>query len=93
MKESALNSEGILGTGEELRMSIQDSVRPQSASWLKRLLKEVRASFDTLFESDWEKETGLQWREWGKYGDKNVSAPIKDFIKSAYSSIKGSPDD
>ena len=32
----------------------------------KRLLEKLKAVFDNKFESDWEKETGLLWREWHK---------------------------
>jgi hypothetical protein len=92
MKESALKSEGISGAGEQRSLSLQDIVRAEAGSWLKRLLKEGRAILDALFESDWEKKTGLRWREWGKYGDKDVSAPIVNFINSAPSSKKKSPD-
>jgi hypothetical protein len=92
MKESALKSEGISGAGEQRGLSLQDIVRAEAVSWLKRLLKEGRAVLDALFESDWEKKTGLRWREWGKYGDRDVSAPIMDFISSAPASKKRSPD-
>jgi len=61
-------------------------------SW-KRLYERLKKYFDSKFEADWEKKAGLEWREWGKYGDKDTSAPIKDFVKSAFSSIKESPDD
>jgi hypothetical protein len=84
MKKSTLTSEAISGTGEEGDIRLQDSLRLEAVSWLRRLFNEVRASFDTLFESDWEKKAGRPWREWGKYGDKGVSAPIKDFISSLF---------
>lgn len=32
----------------------------------KRLLEKLKGFFDTKFESDWEKKTGLHWQEWGK---------------------------
>jgi DNA-binding NarL/FixJ family response regulator len=32
----------------------------------KRLLEKLKGFFDTKFESDWEKRTGLNWQEWGK---------------------------
>jgi CheY-like chemotaxis protein len=35
----------------------------------KRLLEKLHDFFSKRFESDWEKKTGLQWREWGKYSD------------------------
>jgi hypothetical protein len=32
----------------------------------KRLFEKLKGFFDSKFESDWEKKTGLNWREWGK---------------------------
>jgi len=32
----------------------------------KRLLEKLKGFFDTKFESDWEKKSGLNWQEWGK---------------------------
>jgi len=32
----------------------------------KRLFEKLKGFFDTKFESDWEKRTGLNWQEWGK---------------------------
>jgi DNA-binding NtrC family response regulator len=32
----------------------------------RRLLEKLKGFFDTKFESDWEKKTGLHWQEWGK---------------------------
>jgi CheY-like chemotaxis protein len=32
----------------------------------KRLFEKLKGFFDTKFESDWEKRTGLNWKEWGK---------------------------
>ena len=32
----------------------------------KRLIKKLKGFFDTKFESDWEKKTGLPWQEWQK---------------------------
>jgi DNA-binding NtrC family response regulator len=33
----------------------------------KRLLEKLKEFFDSKFESDWEKNTGLLWREWHKW--------------------------
>jgi len=33
----------------------------------RRLLEKLKGFFDTKFESDWEKKTGLEWREWHKW--------------------------
>jgi DNA-binding NtrC family response regulator len=32
----------------------------------RRLLEKLKGFFDIKFESDWERKTGMQWREWGK---------------------------
>ncbi len=32
----------------------------------KRLLEKLKGFFDSKFESDWEKKTGLNWKEWGR---------------------------
>ena len=32
----------------------------------KRLYGRLKGFFDSKFESDWEKKTGLNWKEWGK---------------------------
>jgi len=32
----------------------------------KRLMGRLKSFFDAKFESDWEKKTGMNWREWGK---------------------------
>ncbi len=33
----------------------------------KLLLEKLKGFFDSKFESDWEKKTGLQWQEWHKW--------------------------
>jgi len=60
MKKSVLNSRGVLGTDAKSGVSLQGSMRPEAASWLRRLLQEVNASFDASFKSDRE-EAGLRW--------------------------------
>ena len=32
----------------------------------KRLMGKLKGFFDSKFESDWEKKTGMNWQEWGK---------------------------
>ncbi len=32
----------------------------------RRLLEKLKGFFDSKFESDWEKKTGMHWQEWGK---------------------------
>ena len=34
----------------------------------KHLYEKLKGFFDSKFESDWEKKTGLNWQEWGKFG-------------------------
>jgi CheY-like chemotaxis protein len=38
----------------------------------KRLYEKLKEFFDSKFESDWEKKTGLNWQEWTKW-----RAPVK----------------
>lgn len=33
----------------------------------KHLYQKLKGFFDTKFESDWEKKTGLNWQEWAKW--------------------------
>lgn len=33
------------------------------------LFERLREFFEEPFESDWEKKTGLAWREWGRRSD------------------------
>jgi len=33
----------------------------------KRVYEKLKGFFDSKFESDWEKKTGLDWQEWGKW--------------------------
>jgi len=37
-----------------------------AAGW-KRLYEKLKGFFDSKFESDWEKKTGLNWQEWTKW--------------------------
>ncbi len=45
---------------------LEDLLRYDYLTGWKRLLENLKSFFDSKFESDWEKKTGLQWREWGK---------------------------
>ncbi len=45
---------------------LEDVLRYDYLTGWKRLLENLKSFFDSKFESDWEKKTGLQWREWGK---------------------------
>ena len=45
---------------------LEDVLRYDYLPGWKRLLENLKSFFDGRFESDWEKKTGLNWREWGK---------------------------
>jgi hypothetical protein len=57
MKASILTGEMNLMVKEKLTLGSQ---------W-KKLFQKLEAFFGDSFESDWEKKTGLEWQEWGKY--------------------------
>jgi hypothetical protein len=66
MKTLTMNDERILGMGEKMGKGKQDILRAKSSSWWNHLLGDVNASFAAPFRSDWDKNCGLHWREWGK---------------------------
>jgi CheY-like chemotaxis protein len=45
---------------------LEDVLRYDYLPGWKRLLENLKGFFDSRFESDWEKKTGMNWREWGK---------------------------
>jgi DNA-binding response OmpR family regulator len=45
---------------------LEDVLRYDYLPGWKRLFEKLKGFFDTKFESDWEKKTGLNWQEWGK---------------------------
>ncbi len=57
MKASILTGEVNLAVKEKLNLGSQ---------W-KKLFEELEKFFGGSFESDWEKKTGLDWQEWGRY--------------------------
>jgi len=57
MKTSILTGEVNLVVKEKLALRSQ---------W-KKLFQKLEEFFNGPFESDWEKRTGLDWKEWGKY--------------------------
>ena len=57
MKTSILTGEVNLVVKEKLALRSQ---------W-KKLFQKLEEFFNGSFESDWEKRTGLDWKEWGKY--------------------------
>jgi CheY-like chemotaxis protein len=46
---------------------LEDVLKYEYLPGWKRLLEKLKGFFDTKFESDWEKKTGLEWREWHKW--------------------------
>jgi len=46
---------------------LEDVLKYEYLPGWKRLLEKLRGFFDSKFESDWEKKTGLTWQEWHKW--------------------------
>jgi DNA-binding NtrC family response regulator len=44
---------------------LEDILQTDYESGWKRLFEKLHGFFTERFESDWEKKTGLSWREWG----------------------------
>ena len=45
---------------------LEDALKYDYLPGWKRLFEKLKDFFDTKFESDWEKNSGLNWQEWGK---------------------------
>jgi DNA-binding NarL/FixJ family response regulator len=45
---------------------LEDTLKLDHLSGWNRLMEKLKSFFDSKFESDWEKKTGLMWQEWGK---------------------------
>jgi len=45
---------------------LEDVLTYEYAPGWKRLFDKLKVFFDSKFESDWEKKTGLNWQEWAK---------------------------
>jgi CheY-like chemotaxis protein len=45
---------------------LEDVMKYEYLPGWKRLFEKLKGFFDSRFESDWDKKTGLNWREWGK---------------------------
>jgi len=43
---------------------LEDVLKYEYLRGWKRLLEKLKEFFDSKFESDWEKKTGLRWQEW-----------------------------
>jgi DNA-binding NtrC family response regulator len=63
MKARAFLPKNKLG---EIVPFLEDVLKYDYQSGWKRLFKKLHSFFTEEFESDWEKKTGLNWREWGK---------------------------
>jgi len=46
---------------------LEDVLKYEYLPGWKRLLEQLKGFFDSKFESDWEKKTGLLWQEWHKW--------------------------
>jgi len=46
---------------------LEDVLKYEYLPGWKKLLEKLKGFFDTKFESDWEKKTGLPWQEWHKW--------------------------
>ncbi len=66
MKEITLNDDGILGMDGTPSVRTPHVVRFEWLLRAKRLIRVLIESFNAPFQSDWEKKTGLQCKDWGK---------------------------
>ena len=46
---------------------LEDLLARKHLSRWKRLMRGLKAFFNTRFQTDWEKQTTLPWQEWGKW--------------------------
>ena len=46
---------------------LEDVLKYEYLPGWKRLFEKLKGFFDSKFESDWEKKTGLPWQEWKKW--------------------------
>jgi CheY-like chemotaxis protein len=46
---------------------LEDVLKYEYLPGWKRLLEKLKGFFDSKFESDWEKKTGMPWQEWHKW--------------------------
>jgi CheY-like chemotaxis protein len=51
---------------KEIVPFLEDVLQYDYQTGWKRLFEKLQDFFSERFESDWEKKTGLNWREWGK---------------------------
>jgi CheY-like chemotaxis protein len=48
---------------------LEDVLNYEFDTGWKKLYERLHDFFTERFESDWEKKTGMNWREWGKFSD------------------------
>lgn len=68
MRNSFFNSQGILSLDSVMDISaLRDEMKRYEylPKWMN-LYGKGNGFFDSKFESYWEEETGLSWKEWGK---------------------------
>lgn len=51
---------------KEIVPFLEDVIQYDYQTGWQRLLEKLQGFFTERFESDWEKKTGMNWREWGK---------------------------
>ncbi len=66
MKDVAIGDERSFCLGEKSDSSLREIPRVKSAFLLKHMFKALIASFNSSFETDWDKNATLQWEEWAK---------------------------
>ncbi len=69
MKPFTSYGHAILDLGEKTNSDKNDMPRSESLWRWNSLLEKLATSFKAPFQSDWEKKTGLEWREWSRFGD------------------------
>jgi len=47
---------------------LEDVLKHEYLPGWRRVLEKLKGFFDSKFESDWEKKTGLAWQEWHRWG-------------------------
>lgn len=51
---------------KEIVPFLEDVIQHDYQTGWKRLMEKLQGFFQDRFETDWEKKTGMNWREWGK---------------------------
>jgi hypothetical protein len=68
MRDPMLTARGVLNFDifPDLSVLKEESERYAHFPRMMNFLERFNGFFDSRFESYWEEETGLPWREWGK---------------------------